>query len=142
MNEPTPAVRSASTNPLLALPQGQKENIFIWLREGSDHEAINIRLREKNLPPATEREINSFFTQYAQERWHNRLGRAAVEADAIISQVRQDRGHIPEATLAALGQEAFSQIASGKATAEDLARYTSMFLRARVTAGRERLSVR
>jgi hypothetical protein len=120
-----------SPNPLLALPQEQKESIFIWLREGSDHDAVNLRLRDAGLPAATPREINFFFTEYAQDRWTNRLGRAADEADAIISQVRQNGGQIPEATLIALGQEAFSQIVSGKATPEDLARYTSIFLRAR-----------
>ena len=119
------------TNPLLSLPQDKKENIFIWLREGSDHEAINLRLRDHELPAATKDEINFFFTEYARDRWTNRLGRAAQEADAIISEVRRSGGQIPEATLVALGQEAFSQISSGKIKSEDLARYTSIVLRAR-----------
>ena len=124
MNDPTP-------NPLLSLPQEQKENLFIWLREGSDHDAIKLRLQDAGLPSATKSQVDSFFTEYARDRWTSRLGRAADEADAIISQVRLSRGQIPEATLVALGQEAFSQISSGKATPEDLARYTSIFLRAR-----------
>ncbi len=118
------------TNPLLSLSQEQKENIFIWLREGSDHEAINLRLRDHELPAATADEINVFFTEYARDRWKNRLGRAAEEADAIIDQVRCSGGQIPDATLVALGQEAFSQITSGKTKPEDLARYTSIVLRA------------
>jgi hypothetical protein len=119
------------SNPLLALAQEQKENIFIWLREGSDHDAINLRLQDAGLPFATEREINSFFTEYAHERWTRRIDRAAEEADALIALVRRSPGQIPEAVLAALGQEAFRQIASGKVESADLARYTSLFLRAR-----------
>ena len=121
----------SSPNPLLLLPQEQKENIFIWLREGSDHDAINLRLQDAGLPSATRREIDQFFTAYAHERWTRRIDRAAEEADALIALVRRSPGQIPEAVLAALGQEAFRQIASGKVESADLARYTSLFLRAR-----------
>ena len=124
-------MNESSVNPLLALAQEQKENIFIWLREGSDHDAINLRLQDAGLPAATPREINSFFTEYARERWTRRIDRAAEEADALIALVRRSPGQIPEAVLAALGQEAFRQIASGKVESADLARYTSLFLRAR-----------
>jgi hypothetical protein len=118
-------------SPLLALPQDQKENIFIWLREGADVNAINFRLRDAGLPAATRQEIDAFFTSYAQERWTNRVGRAAEEANALMGLVRGSPGQIPEAILAALGQEAFRQISSGKVDPADLARYTSLFLRAR-----------
>lgn len=125
---PTPV---NTTNPLLSLPQKQKEDIFIWLREGCDHDAINLRLKEADLPPASNREIEEFFTAYAHERWNRRIDRAAQEADALITLVRRSPGQIPEAVLAALGQEAFRQIASGKVESADLARYTALFLRAR-----------
>jgi hypothetical protein len=118
-------------NPLLSLPQEQKENIFIWLREGSDHDAINLRLQDAGLPSATKSQIDLFFTEYAHERWSRRIDRAAEEADALIALVRRAPGQIPEAVLAALGQEAFRQIVSGKVESADLARYTSLFLRAR-----------
>jgi hypothetical protein len=120
-----------SPNPLLTLPQEQKENIFIWLREGTDHEGITLRLQDAGLPSATRQEVDQFFTAYARERWTHRIDRAAEEADALISLVRRSPGQIPEAVLAALGQEAFRQIASGKVESADLARYTSLFLRAR-----------
>jgi hypothetical protein len=124
-------MKESSSNPLLALAQEQKENIFIWLREGSDHDAINLRLQDAGLPSASRREIDLFFTAYARERWTRRIDRAAEEADALIALVRRSPGQIPEAVLAALGQEAFRQIASGKVDSADLARYTSLFLRAR-----------
>jgi hypothetical protein len=123
MNESEP-------NPLLSLPYEEKEKLFILIREGAHREAVNLRLEEYGISSATKKQVDLFFHEHAQDRWTDRLGRAADEADAIISQVRQSRGQIPEATLVALGQEAFSQIASGKATPEDLARYTSIFLRA------------
>jgi hypothetical protein len=118
-------------NPLLALPQDDKESIFIWLREGCDHEAVNVRLRDRDLPAATKREIDQFFKAYAHERWTRRIDRAAQEANALVALVRQSPSQIPDAVLAALGQEAFHQITSGRADPASLARYTSLFLRAR-----------
>ena len=120
-----------SPNPLLSLPQEQKENIFIWLREGSDHDAINLRLQDAGLPNASRREIDQFFTAYARERWTRRIDRAAEEANALTALVRRSPGQISEAVLAALGQEAFRQITSGRVDSADLVRYTSLFLRAR-----------
>jgi hypothetical protein len=124
-------MNETSSNPLLSLTQEQKEKLFILVREAAHLEAINLHVREYGISSVTKTQVDSFFTAYARERWTGRLGRAADEADAIISQVRRSRGQIPEATLAALGQEAFSQISSGKASPEDLTRYTSIFLRAR-----------
>jgi hypothetical protein len=123
-------MNESTSHSLLALPQEQKEKLFIVIREGAHLDAINLHVQEYGISSVTKSQVDSFFAEYARERWTGRLGRAADEADAIISQVRQTRGQIPEATLVALGQEAFSQIASGKATPEDLARYTSIFLRA------------
>jgi hypothetical protein len=122
---------SPENNPLLRLPQDDREEIFIWLREGSDYDAINIKLLDKSLPAATPREIDQFFRTYAHERWSRRIDRAAEEADALMASVRRSPGQMPEAVLAALGQEAFRQISSGKAEAASLARYTALFLRAR-----------
>jgi hypothetical protein len=122
---------SRETNPLLRLPQDQREDIFIWLREGADYDAINIKLLDKDLPAATPREIDQFFRAYARERWERRVDRAAEEANALMSSMRRTPGNLPEALLAALGQEAFRQISSGKAEAASLTRYTALFLRAR-----------
>lgn len=119
------------TNPLLALDQQQKEDIFSFLRDGIDYDIVKARLKTFDLPEASEDEIEIFFAQYARERWTRRVDRAAGEADALLDLVRQTSGQIPEAILAALGQEAFRQISSGKVNPEDLARYTSLFLRAR-----------
>lgn len=127
MNEVPPAI----PNPLLSLTQEQKEELFIWLREGSDHDAINLRLRDHELPTASRREIDQFFTAYARERWSRRIDRAAEEADAIIDLMRRSSAQIPDAVLAALGQEAFRQISSGKVESKSLAQYTALFLRAR-----------
>jgi hypothetical protein len=125
----SPAPRES--NPLLRLPQDQREDIFIWLREGADYDAINLKLLDKDLPAATPREIDQFFRAYARERWERRVDRAAEEASALMTSMRRSPGNLPEAVLAALGQEAFRQISSGKAEAGALTRYTALFLRAR-----------
>jgi hypothetical protein len=130
LNIPPPAT-ATEPNPLLRLPQDDREEIFIWLREGSDYDAINIKLLDKGLPTATPREIDHFFRTYAHDRWTRRIDRAAEEANALIASVRRSPGNMPEAVLVALGQEAFRQISSGKAEAQALARYTALFLRAR-----------
>jgi hypothetical protein len=124
-------LNSAGANPLLRLPQDQREDIFIWVREGADYDAINVKLLDNGLPSATPREIDHFFRAYARERWERRVDRAAQEADALMTSVRRTPGNLPEAVLAALGQEAFRQISSGKAEAASLTRYTALFLRAR-----------
>jgi hypothetical protein len=125
------SIEARSSNPLLRLPQDQREDIFIWLREGADYDAINIKLLDKDLPAATPREIDQFFRAYARERWERRVDRAAEEANALMTSMRRTPGNLPEAVLAALGQEAFRQISSGKAEASSLTRYTALFLRAR-----------
>jgi hypothetical protein len=122
---------NTSANPLLNLPHDQKEDIFSLMRDGFEYDIIKSRLRAADLPPATDDEVEIFFADYARERWTRRVDRAAEEANALISLVRRSPGQIPEAVLAALGQEAFRQIASGKVESADLARYTSLFLRAR-----------
>ena len=127
----SPPIENAATNLLLRLPQKDREDIFIWLREGADYDAINIKLLDKDLPAASPREIDQFFRAYARERWERRVDRAAEEASALISSMRRTPGNLPEAVLAALGQEAFRQISSGKAEAAALTRFTALFLRAR-----------
>ena len=120
-----------SPNPLLSLPHDQKEDIFSLIRDGFEYDIIKSRLPTTDLPSATDAEVKDFFGQYARERWTRRLDRAADEADALISLARRSPDQIPEAVLTALGQEAFRQITSGKVNPTDLARYTSLFLRAR-----------
>jgi hypothetical protein len=132
MQSASPAIApQPEPNPLLRLPQDQREDIFLWLREGADYDAINVKLLDKDLPAATPREIDQFFRAYARERWERRVDRAAEDADALMDSVRRNPGNLPEALLAALGQEAFRQISSGKAEAAALTRYTALFLRAR-----------
>jgi hypothetical protein len=118
-------------NPLLNLTQEKKEKIFSLLRDGIDYDAITALEAKFQLPAATPPQVDQFFTTYARERWTRRVDRAAEEADALMGLVRRSPDQIPEAVLAALGQEAFRQIASGKADAAELVRYTSLFLRAR-----------
>ncbi|MCE0482772.1 MAG: DUF3486 family protein [Methylacidiphilales bacterium] len=120
-----------SPNPLLALPENQKEDLFVWLREGSDDDAFNLRLKDIEIPPVSRRQIDEFFKNYAYERWNKRINRAAQEADALVNLVRESPSQFSEAILAALGQEAFRQIAGGRVQADDLVKYTSLFLRAK-----------
>jgi hypothetical protein len=118
-------------NPLLSLPDNQKEDLFIHLREGSDDDVIRDRLLENGHLPATRPQIDHFFKTYARERWTKRIDRAAQEADALIALVRRSPGQFSDAILAALGQEAFRQVAGGRVEAGALAKYTSLFLRAK-----------
>jgi hypothetical protein len=118
-------------NPLLKLSATQKETLLDLLRAGNDLEIINTYLQDQELPPTSKQEVAEFFQLYSRERWTRRLDLAAQEADTILTLVRQSSGQIPEALLAALGQAAFSKIASGKIEAGELTKYTALFLRAR-----------
>jgi hypothetical protein len=118
-------------NPLLRLSEAQKEDLFVYLREGADEEVIQEKLSELGCRSYVRRQVDQFFKIYAQERWTKRIDRAAQEADALIQLVRRSPAQFSEGVLAALGQEAFRQIASGKVEADALAKYTSLFLRAK-----------
>jgi hypothetical protein len=118
-------------NPLLDLTESQKEDLFVYLREGADEEVIAEKLQELGCPATTRRHIDHFFKIFAQERWTKRVDRAAQEAEALIQLVRRSPSQFSEGVLAALGQEAFRQIASGKVEPDALAKYTSLFLRAK-----------
>ncbi len=119
------------SNPLFQLKGKQKEDLSDLLRSGSDLEAINSQLQDWELAPVSRKEIDEFFRIYSRDRWTRRLDLAAQEADTILTLVRNSSDQVPEAVLAALGQTAFSKIASGKIEAGDLVKYTSLFLRAR-----------
>jgi len=131
LEEPLLPSDSPPANPLLSLSEAQKEDLFVYLREGADDEVIFEHLAEYGCPRPTRRQLDHFFKLHAQERWTKRIDRAAQEADALVTLVGRSPGHFSDAILAALGQEAFRQIAGGKVEAGALAKYTSLFLRAK-----------
>jgi len=116
----------------------QKEILSDTIRAGGELEVINDQLKGWDFAPATREQVDTFFRVYSKDRWSRRLDLAAQEADTIMALVRQSTGQIPDAVLAALGQITFGKIASGKVEAEDLAKFTALFLRAKAPDRAER----
>jgi hypothetical protein len=116
-----------SLNPLLSLPTEKKEQIFVHLRKCKlTDEAVRKRTGIAGL---TKRQVNQFFAKYADEFWTKRVERAANEATALIRLVRKNPVEFSEGVLAALGQEVFRQVASGKVEPGVLVQFTQLFAR-------------
>jgi hypothetical protein len=118
-------------NPLFNLPEDQTEKLFAWLRECPYHDAVKQMLADQGIEGVTDKELNEFFESEARTHWERRLQRAATEANALVSYVEQNPVKFSAGILAALGQEAFRQIASGQVAPEAMARMTHLFLKAR-----------
>jgi hypothetical protein len=121
----------ATANPLLALPEDRRRELFKKLRECPLDDEIQEMLCADELPGVTRAQVMEFFRHEAESHWTKRIERAALEADAIVRLAEGSSRRISSAILAALGQEAFRQIASGEMTSEAMNRLASIFLRAR-----------
>ena len=88
-------------------------------------------LADDGLPGITNVQLSEFFAQESEDHWHTRLGRAAVEANALVKLAEECPVEFSDAILAALGQEAFRQISSGQAEPAAMGRLVTLFLKAR-----------
>jgi len=118
-------------NPLLALDEERSSRLFVWLRECPYQDAVKQMLAEQGIPEVTDRELNEFFETEANHHWQRRLQRAATEANALVSRMEANPVKFSSGILAALGQEAFRQIANGNMAPETMTRMVNLFLKAR-----------
>ena len=123
--------KPASDNPLLDLPQQERGRLFAWLRECPYDEVVLKTLQEQGYPDIERKHLNDFFQVEADLHWQHRVGRAAQEADALVQLVERSPVKFSAGILAALGQEAFRQVASGNVAPESMGRLATLFLRAR-----------
>ncbi len=103
----------------------------MWLRECPYDDAVLHMLADDGLPGITHEQLGDFFAREGEEHWEKRLGRAAVEANALVRLAEKSRVQFSAAILAALGQEAFRQIASGQMEPEAMGKMATLFLKAR-----------
>jgi hypothetical protein len=129
MNANPPARPRA--NPLLDLPEERRRQLFKKLRECPLDDEIQEMLCADELPGVTRAQVMEFFRHEAENHWTKRIERAGLEADAIVRLAEGSSRRISSAILAALGQEAFRQIASGDMTSDAMNRMAAIFLRAR-----------
>jgi len=125
----TPPRRSA--NPLFDLPEEQRAKLFTWLRECPFDDAVRQMLRDQGIADATPLQLNDFFQHEAEQHWEKRIGRAAQEANALVQLVEKSPVRFSAGILAALGQEAFRQIASGQVEPDAMGKLATLFLKAR-----------
>ena len=125
-----------SMNPLLSLPTKKKEQIFSLLRKCKvTDEAVQ---KQTGIAGLTRWQVEQFFAKYADEYWTMRVKRASNEANALIKLVQKNPVEFSEGVLAALGQEVFRQIASGKVEPGVLVQFTQLFARKRADDRAER----
>ena len=126
---PRPPIRSV--NPLFDLPEEQRAKLFMWLRECPFDDAVRNMLRDQGIADATPAQLDQFFQFEAEQHWEHRIGRAAVEANALVRLVEKSPVRFSAWILAALGQEAFRQIASGQVEPDAMGKLATLFLKAR-----------
>jgi len=125
------ALAKDMTDRLLGLPEKERAKLFAWLRECPYDDAVQQMLQEQGISGVTSRQLDDFFQAEAKRHWEMRIGRAAVEANALIRLAEENPVRFSNGILAALGQEAFRQIASGQAEPEAMNRMANLFLKAR-----------
>jgi hypothetical protein len=120
-----------SKNRLLDLPEERRARLFTFLRECPYDDAVQEMLREQGMARASREELEDFFQFEAEQHWERRIGRAAQEANALVQLVERSPVKFSSGILAALGQEAFRQIASGQVEPDAMGKLATLFLRAR-----------
>ncbi len=120
-----------SKNPLMDLPDEQRAKLFSWLRECAHEDVVQQLLRDQGVSGATAADLNEFFECEAEQHWATRISRAAQEANALVQLVEKSPVRFSSAILAALGQEAFRQIASGEVQPDAMGKIANLFLKAR-----------
>jgi hypothetical protein len=120
-----------SVNPLFDLPEEQRAKLFAWLRECPYDDAVRQLLREQGMAEVTPAEVDDFFQFQAEMHWEHRIGRAAQEATALVRLAEKSPVRFSAGILAALGQEAFRQIASGQVEPDAMGKLATLFLKAR-----------
>ncbi|MEI9999397.1 MAG: hypothetical protein WDO13_09615 [Verrucomicrobiota bacterium] len=118
-------------NPLFGLPEKARGQLLLWLRECPFQDAIQEFLKEQGLTGITRGQLDEFFQLEAELHWEQRITRAALEADALVRLVERSPAKFSAGILAALGQEAFRQVASGQVDPDAMGKLATLFLRAR-----------
>jgi len=118
-------------NPLLDLPEEQRAKLFMWLRICPYDDAVQQVLKDQGVEGVTRAHLDDFFQQEAESHWEKRIERATQEANALVQLVEKSPVSFSSGILAALGQEAFRQVASGEVEAEAMGKMTTLFLKAR-----------
>jgi predicted ribosome quality control (RQC) complex YloA/Tae2 family protein len=121
----------AENNPLLALEDKERARLFAWLRECPYDDAVQHLLRDQGIAEVSREQLSEFFQIEAEDHWEQRMKRAALEANALVQLAEKGAARFSSGILAALGQEAFRQIASGEVDPDAMAKITSLFMKAR-----------
>jgi hypothetical protein len=135
------AAAREATNPLLDLSEERRSKLFAWLRACPYDDAVQQMLRDEGLPGITAPQLSEFFQLEAESHWEKRIERAALEANALVQLVERNPVRFSSGILAALGQEAFRQIASGEVAPEAMNKMASLFLKARADERADQMHV-
>jgi hypothetical protein len=126
-------------NPLFGLPEKERATVFAFLRACPYDDAVRHLVRDMGLAEVTQAQLTEFFEVEVRQHWEKRIERAAVEANALVRLVEANPASFSSGILAALGQEAFRQIASGEAEPESMNRIATLFMKARADDRSEQL---
>jgi hypothetical protein len=118
-------------NPLFDLAEKERAKIFSFLRDCPYDDALQEMTRDMGVEAVRPEELTEFFQSEADHHWRKRIERAAHEANALVRLAEQNPAHFSSGILAALGQEAFRQIASGESQGDSMNKMALLFMRAR-----------
>jgi hypothetical protein len=116
---------------LLDLSEEERSKLFAWLRVCPYDDAVQQMLEDQGMPGVTREQLDDFFEAEAEQHWEKRISRAAQEANALVKLVERSPVKFSSGILAALGQEAFRQIASGEVQPEAMGKIATLFMKAR-----------
>ena len=120
-----------SVNPLFDLPGDLQMKLFGWMRKIHHSDVILHMLAEEGVTGISEPQLADFFDFESRQQIEMRFLNAAREANALIKVVEKGSAPFSPATLAALEQEIFRQIASGEAEPASISKLGLLFLRVR-----------
>jgi hypothetical protein len=140
-NEGKAEADAPERNPLLDLPEEKRAKLFAWLRECPYEDAVQHVLKDEGIGEVTPMQLSEFFQSEAEFHWERRIERAAVEANALVQLVERSPVQFSSGILAALGQEAFRQVASGEVEPESMGKMAMLFLRARSAERADQMQV-
>ena len=122
---------ASAVNPLLDLPGGGAGEAFCVVTECPYNDAVQQMLHDRGLRRLTPYELTEFFQLEADFHWQRRIQARGAGGERADSLVEKNPVRFSSGILAALGQEAFRQIASGEVNPDAMTKMANLFLKAR-----------
>lgn len=123
--------RDPTRNPLFALSDERRSMLVRWMRDCPYYGATREMLERQGVHGVTDKQIDEFYSGETSYQHSVRTRRATEEATTLIELAEESVPKFSSGMLAALGQEAFRQVASGAVDPDVMARLVKLFMAVR-----------